>query len=38
MAKKAILIVEDEKSISKLVKYNLEKAGFEAIAAKSGED
>ena len=38
MAKETILIVEDEKSILKLVKYNLEKAGFEAIAAKNGEE
>ncbi|MBN2452990.1 MAG: response regulator transcription factor [Candidatus Omnitrophica bacterium] len=38
MAKETILIIEDEKSILKLIKYNLEKSGFNAIAAKSGED
>ncbi len=37
MAKQKILIIEDDKSISKLLKYNLEKAGFEAINAYSGE-
>jgi DNA-binding response OmpR family regulator len=35
--KQLILIVEDDKNISKLVKYNLEKAGFECTAAKTGE-
>jgi DNA-binding response OmpR family regulator len=37
MAKQNILIIEDDKSISKLLKYNLEKAGFETTAAGSGE-
>ena len=37
MTKQKILIIEDDKSISKLLKYNLEKAGFEAINAYSGE-
>ncbi|MCK4518862.1 MAG: response regulator, partial [Candidatus Omnitrophica bacterium] len=37
MKKTRILIVEDDKHISKLVKYNLEKAGFECMAAASGE-
>ncbi|MFH1791292.1 MAG: response regulator transcription factor [Candidatus Omnitrophota bacterium] len=32
-----ILLVEDEKNIAKLVKYNLEKAGFECDIAVSGE-
>ncbi|MBU2531035.1 MAG: response regulator transcription factor [Elusimicrobia bacterium] len=36
MAKK-ILIVEDDKNISKLIKYNLEKAGFECVVAHTGE-
>ncbi len=33
-----ILIVEDDKNIAKLVKYNLEKAGFGCIVSKTGED
>lgn len=33
-----ILIVEDDKHISKLVKYNLEKAGFDCIVTVTGED
>lgn len=38
MAGKKILIVEDDKHISKLVKYNLEKAGFDCTVAITGED
>jgi len=38
MSKRKILIVEDDKNISNLVKYNLEKAGFDCLAAISGED
>jgi len=37
MSKEKILLVEDDKNISKLVKYNLEKAGFEVNAADRGE-
>lgn len=37
MAKEKILIVEDDKNISKLLKYNLEKEGYETKIAKSGE-
>ena len=37
MAKK-ILVVEDEAHISKLVKYNLEKSGFNVTVAGTGED
>lgn len=33
-----ILIVEDDKHISKLVKYNLEKAGYDCTIAVSGEE
>ena len=36
--KARILIVEDDKHISKLVKYNLEKAGFICIVTITGED
>lgn len=36
--KEKILIVEDDKNISKLVKYNLEKQGFECFSAISGEE
>ena len=35
--KERILIVEDDKHISKLVKFNLEKAGYECTAAATGE-
>ena len=38
MNKKTILIVEDDKHISKLLKYNLEKAGFDCLATITGED
>ncbi len=38
MSKKWILIVEDEKNISKLVSYNLDQAGFECVVARSGEE
>jgi len=34
---KRILIVEDDKHISKLLSYNLEKAGFQCLSAFSGE-
>jgi two-component system, OmpR family, response regulator VicR len=36
--KKKILVVEDEKSISDIIKFNLEKEGFEVIASYDGED
>ena len=35
---KKILIVEDDNNISKLVEYNLQKAGFKTLVAGSGED
>jgi len=35
---KNVLVIEDEKDIANLVKYNLEKAGFRCSAAVSGED
>ena len=38
MAKEKILIVEDDKHISTLVKYNLEKAGYDCIVVVTGED
>lgn len=38
MAKKKILIVEDDSHISKLVKYNLEKSGFECAVRATGEE
>jgi DNA-binding response OmpR family regulator len=37
MAKEKILIIEDDKNIAKLVKYNLEKAGYECSLAATGE-
>ena len=33
-----ILIVDDEKPISDIIKYNLEKEGFEALLAYDGEE
>jgi len=38
MPKEQILIIEDDKHISKLVKYNLEKAGYDCIVADDGEE
>lgn len=38
MTKEKVLIVEDDKHIAKLVKYNLDKAGFETSVAKNGEE
>ena len=38
MPKEKILIVDDEEDILELVKYNLEKEGFQVICAKTGED
>lgn len=38
MSKGRILIVEDDKNIAQLVKYNLEKAGFDCRAMITGED
>ena len=38
MNKENILIVEDDKHISKLVKYNLEKAGFQCTVTITGEE
>ena len=38
MNKQKILVVEDDKNISKLVRYNLEKACFECTVSITGED
>ena len=38
MPKERILIVEDEKNIAKLIRYNLEKDGYECTMAKTGEE
>lgn len=38
MPKENILIVEDDKSISKLIKYNLEKEGYKCAASFDGEN
>lgn len=38
MVTQSILVVEDDKHISKLIKYNLEKAGFECFLADDGEE
>jgi two-component system phosphate regulon response regulator PhoB len=38
MPKEQILITEDDKHISKLVKYNLEKAGYDCTVADDGEE
>jgi len=38
MSGENVLLVEDDKNISKLVKYNLEKAGYNCLAVVTGED
>lgn len=38
MSTKKILVVEDEKPISDILKFNLEKSGYEVICAYDGED
>ena len=38
MSKERILIIEDDRHISKLVDYNLKKSGFECFVAKNGEE
>ena len=38
MAKEKILIIEDDRHISRLVKYNVEKAGYQAVVAGDGEE
>ena len=38
MAKRRILVIDDEKDILKLLQYNLEKEGYEILVAKTGED
>lgn len=38
MELKRVLIIEDEKSISDIIKFNLTKEGFEAVAAYDGQD
>jgi len=38
MAKQKILVIEDDANISKLIAYNLEKAGYECALALTGEE
>ena len=38
MAKKKVLIVEDEKDIVEMIEYNLEKAGYATISVLNGKD
>jgi len=38
MPKEKILIVEDEKNLAKLIRYNMEREGYECYMAKSGEE
>ena len=38
MAQKQILVVEDEEDIQELIKYNLNKEGYQVICAGSGEE
>ena len=33
-----VVLVEDEKSIATLIKYNLEKEGFKVYCSETGED
>ncbi|MBI3313687.1 MAG: response regulator [Candidatus Omnitrophica bacterium] len=37
MAKETVLVIEDEKNILELVKYNLEEAGFQVLTAQHGD-
>lgn len=37
-ARSRILVIEDEKNIAKVVAYNLEREGYQAIAARDGEE
>ena len=38
MARETILIVEDERDISEMIEYNLQKEGYETICVSSGEE
>ncbi len=38
MAKKEVLVIEDEKDLIELIRYNLEKEGFQVISATDGEE
>ena len=38
MAKKLILVIDDEKDILKLLQYNLEREGHQVVCAKTGEE
>lgn len=38
MSKEKIIIIEDDKHIAKLVKYNVEKAGYDCLAVEDGEE
>ena len=38
MSNEKILIVEDEKNLQKLIKYNLDKADYESVSSKSAEE
>lgn len=37
MSRKTVLIIDDEKDLTELVRYNLEREGFDVIAATNGE-
>ncbi len=37
MAKKSVLVIDDEKNLQKLLDYNLEKEGYEVVVAQTGE-
>ena len=38
MAKETVLLIEDEKAIAELVKYNLDKEGFRVLTASKGDE
>ena len=38
MAKKLILVIEDEEDVLELVQYNLKNAGYQTLGALSGEN
>ena len=38
MAKKKVLVVEDDRSLAEVLQYNLEQAGYEVICSHDGQD
>ena len=38
MAKETVLVVEDDRSLADVLKYNLEQAGYDVLVANDGQD